>query len=231
MSDRCTLELVGLDVFYGEVQALFDVSLRVAGGEVVALVGANGAGKTTTLRAVLGLTKPRRGRVVFGARDITDLPTHRIARSGVGWVPEDRRVFPSLTVARNLRIARRRSPFRAWTLKECFSVFSALEYLQSRECENLSGGEMQMVAIARMLVGGPGLVLLDEPSQGLAPRIVQDVMRVIARLREEGAAVLLVEQNVDVALAVADRAYAIDRGRITWSGPARELDDRTMSAA
>ena len=158
MNDRCTLELVGLDVFYGEVQALFDVSLRVAGGEVVALVGANGAGKTTTLRAVLGLTKPRRGRVVFGARDITDLPTHRIARSGVGWVPEDRRVFPSLTVARNLRIARRRSPFRAWTLKECFSVFSALEYLQSRECENLSGGEMQMVAIARMLVGGPGLV-------------------------------------------------------------------------
>jgi branched-chain amino acid transport system ATP-binding protein len=141
----------------------------------------------------------------------------------VGWVPDDRRVFPALTVARNLAIAVKKSRFRAWSLKECFEVFSALEHLQRRECENLSGGEMQMVAIARVLLGAPGLVLLDEPSQGLAPRIVQDVMRVVRRLKEESVGVLLVEQNVETALEVADRAYVLDRGRLAWSGAAAEL--------
>ena len=149
--------------------------------------------------------------------------THRIARAGVGWVPDDRRVFPALTVARNLAIAAKKTRFRAWSLKECFEVFSALEHLQRRECENLSGGEMQMVAIARVLLGAPGLVLLDEPSQGLAPRIVQDVMRVVRRLKEESVGVLLVEQNVETALEVADRAYVLDRGRLAWSGAAAEL--------
>jgi branched-chain amino acid transport system ATP-binding protein len=229
MNDRCSLQLSGLDVCYGEVQVLFDVSLDVGAGEVVALLGANGAGKTTTLRAILGLTRPRRGRVVFGGQDVTRWPTHRIARSGIGWVPDDRRVFPALTVARNLAIAQKKSRFRAWSRKECFELFSALEYLQSRECENLSGGEMQMVAIARVLIGGPGLVLLDEPSQGLAPRVVQDVLRAIARLRSEGVAVLLVEQNVDLAIQAADRAYLLDRGRVTWAGDPRAL--RTSAAA
>ena len=229
MNDRCSLELSGLDVCYGEVQVLFDVSLDVRGGEVVALLGANGAGKTTTLRAILGLTRPRRGRVVFGGQDVTRRPTHRIARSGIGWVPDDRRVFPALTVARNLAIAQKKSRFRAWSRKECFELFSALEYLQSRECENLSGGEMQMVAIARVLIGGPGLVLLDEPSQGLAPRVVQDVLRAIARLRSEGVAVLMVEQNVDLAVQAADRAYVLDRGRVTWAGDPHAL--RTSAAA
>ena len=212
-----------IDTFHGETQALFGVSLGVAAGEVVALLGPNGAGKTTTLRSILGLTRPRRGRIAFDGRDVTTSPTHEIARAGVGWVPDDRRVFPALTVARNLAIAAKKTRFRAWTLQDCFEVFSALEHLQRRECENLSGGEMQMVAIARVLLGAPGLVLLDEPSQGLAPRIVQDVMGVVRRLKSEGVAVLLVEQNVDTALEVADRAYVLDRGTIAWSGEARAL--------
>jgi len=138
-------------------------------------------------------------------------------------VPDDRRVFPALTVARNLAIARKATRFRSWTVAQCCEVFSALEHLMDRECENLSGGEMQMVAIARVLLGAPGLLLLDEPSQGLAPRVVQDVMRVVRKLREEGVAVLLVEQNVATALEVADRAYVLDRGRLAWSGEAAEL--------
>ena len=217
------LAISSIDTYYGETQALFGVSLAVAAGEVVALLGPNGAGKTTTLRSILGLTRPRRGRVAFDGRDVTAIPTHEIARAGVGWVPDDRRVFPALTVARNLAIAAKRTRFRSWTLKECFEVFSALELLQSRECENLSGGEMQMVAIARVLLGAPGLVLLDEPSQGLAPRIVQDVMGVIRRLKAEGVSVLVVEQNVDTALEIADRAYVLDRGKIAWSGDAASL--------
>ena len=217
------LEISGIDTFHGETQALFDVSLNVAAGEVVALLGANGAGKTTTLRSVLGLTRARAGRIDFDGKDVTHAATHIIARAGVGWVPDDRRVFPALTVARNLAIAVKRTRFRPWTLKECFEVFSALEYLLGRECENLSGGEMQMVAIARVLLGAPGLVLLDEPSQGLAPKVVQDVMRVIRRLKEEGVAVLLVEQNVATALEVADRAYVLDRGTLAYSGSAAAL--------
>jgi branched-chain amino acid transport system ATP-binding protein len=217
------LSISSIDTYYGETQALFGVSLEVAAGEVVALLGANGAGKTTTLRSVLGLTRARRGRVAFDGRDVTSAPTHEIARAGVGWVPDDRRVFPALTVARNLAIAAKRTRFRAWTLKECFEVFSALEHLQRRECENLSGGEMQMVAIARVLLGAPGLVLLDEPSQGLAPRVVQDVMRVIRRLKAEGVGVLLVEQNVDTALEIADRAYVLDRGMVAYAGEAATL--------
>ncbi|MEO5750364.1 MAG: ABC transporter ATP-binding protein [Usitatibacter sp.] len=217
------LQLQSIDTYYGETQALFGLSLDVAAGEVVALLGPNGAGKTTTLRSVLGLTRARNGSVKFDGKDVTREATHEIARAGVGWVPDDRRVFPALTVARNLSIARKRTRFRGWTLKECFEVFSALEHLQTRECENLSGGEMQMVAISRVLMGSPGLVLMDEPSQGLAPRVVQDVMRVVRRLREEGVGVLLVEQNIETALDVADRAYVLDRGRLAWSGTAAEL--------
>jgi branched-chain amino acid transport system ATP-binding protein len=217
------LQLDRVETFYGETQVLFGVSLEVARGEVVALLGANGAGKTTLLRSVLGLTPARRGRIVFAGRDVTRAPTHEIARAGIGWVPDDRRIFPTLTVARNLAIARKKTAFRAWSEKDCFAIFSALEYLMERECENLSGGEMQMVAIARVLLGAPGLLLLDEPSQGLAPRVVQDVMRVVRKLREEGVAVLLVDQNVATALEVADRAYVLDRGRLAWSGEAAEL--------
>ncbi len=217
------LALERVRTFYGDTQVLFDVSLQVGRGEVVALLGANGAGKTTLLRSVLGLTPARSGRIEFNGRDVTHAPTHEIARMGLGWVPDDRRIFPTLTVARNLAIARKRTPFRAWRERDCFEIFSALEYLMHRECENLSGGEMQMVAISRALLGAPGLVLFDEPSQGLAPKVVQDVMRTILRLKSEGVAILVVEQNVRSALEVADRAYVMNLGVIVHQGPAREL--------
>jgi branched-chain amino acid transport system ATP-binding protein len=219
------LSIDGIDTYYGETQALFNVSLTVAPGEVVALLGPNGAGKTTTLRSILGLTPARTGSIHFDARDITHAATHDIAQGGIGWVPDDRRIFPTLTVARNLAIARKKTRFRSWTEKECFEIFSALEYLMHRECENLSGGEMQMVAISRALIGAPGLVLFDEPSQGLAPKVVQDVMNTIARLKREGIAVLVVEQNVQSALAVADRAYVMHLGSIVHEGPAAQLRD------
>lgn len=217
------LEVSGIDAFYGETQALFGPSISVGPGEVVALLGPNGAGKTTTLRAVLGLTPPRRGSIRFDGADITGLATHKIARMGVAWVPDDRRIFPTLTVARNLSIAVKKTRFRAWSLPEMFGVFSALEHLMPRECENLSGGEMQMVAISRALLGSPGLVLFDEPSQGLAPKIVQDVMKTIRRLKDEGISVLVVEQNALAALEVCDRVYVMDRGRIVLDGQASEL--------
>ncbi len=217
------LAVEGIHTFYGETQVLFGPSLRVHPGEVLALLGPNGTGKTTTLRSILGLTPARRGAVHFDGHDITHEPTHRIAARGVGWVPDDRRVFPTLTVARNLEIASKKTRFRAWSLGECFELFSALEYLMPRECENLSGGEMQMVAISRMLMGAPGLVLLDEPSQGLAPKVVQDVMRAVERLRGEGAAVVLVEQNVACALGVADRVAVMQAGRIVHECAADEM--------
>jgi len=217
------LSVERIEVFYGETQVLFGPSLQVRAGEVLALLGPNGAGKTTTLRSILGLTPARRGSIRFDGRDITREPTHRIAAAGVGWVPDDRRVFPTLTVARNLEIARKATRFRAWSLDECFSLFSALEVLLPRECENLSGGEMQMVAIARVLLGAPGLVLLDEPSQGLAPKVVQDVMRAVERLRAEGAAIVLVEQNVACALGVADRVCVMQGGRIVHECAAAEM--------
>ncbi len=223
------LEVNGLETFYGESQVLFGPSLEVGEGEVVSLLGANGAGKTTTLRSILGLTPPRRGAIRFDGAEITGRPTHEIARAGIGWVPDDRRIFPTLTVERNLSIARKKTRFRHWKLGEMFEIFSALEYLMGRECENLSGGEMQMVAIARALLGSPGLLLFDEPSQGLAPKIVQDVMKTIGRLKQEGISVLVVEQNATAALAVSDRAYVMELGRIVHEGPARALlEDATL---
>ena len=217
------LEVDDIETFHGETQALFGVSLNVGQGEVVALLGPNGAGKTTTLRSILGLTPAKDGAIRFDGSDITAMATHEIARLGVGWVPDDRRVFPTLSVARNLSIARKRTRFRTWSLGEMFGIFSALEHLMERECENLSGGEMQMVAISRALLGAPGLVLFDEPSQGLAPKIVQDVMATVSRLRKAGISALVVEQNAATALEVSDRAYVMDRGRIVHEGPAADL--------
>ena len=219
------LEVRNVEAFYGETQALFGASLHVGQAEVVALLGPNGAGKTTTIRSILGLTRARAGRIDFDGADVTALPTHRISAMGISWVPDDRRVFPTLTVARNLQIARRRTKFREWKLAEMFGIFSALEHLMPRECENLSGGEMQMVAISRALLASPGLVLFDEPSQGLAPRIVQDVMKTVRLLKAEGIASLIVEQNALAALEVSDRVYVMDHGRVVHEGPARDLLD------
>jgi branched-chain amino acid transport system ATP-binding protein len=217
------LEVETVDTFYGETQALFGASLAIEPAKVFALLGPNGAGKTTMLRTILGLTRPRRGAVRFDGREITRSPTHEIARLGVGWVPDDRRLCPTLTVARNLGIAQKRTRFRSWTIKQACEIFSPLEYLMERDCENLSGGEMQMVAIARALVGSPGLVLFDEPSQGLAPKIVADVFSTIQRLKRENVASMIVEQNAQIALSVADRAAVIDHGNIAWIGAAAEL--------
>ncbi len=217
------LQVQDIQTFYGETQALFGTSIEVAAGEVVALLGPTGAGKTTTLRSILGLTPPRSGAIRFDGRDITRAQTHDIVRAGIGWVPDDRRIFPTLKVRTNLALAKKRTRFRAWTEKEVFEIFSALEYLMERDSENLSGGEMQMVAISRALLGAPGLVLLDEPSQGLAPKIVQDVLKTVLRLKEEGVAVLVVEQNALAALSVADRVYVMDHGRVAHAGPAAAL--------
>ena len=218
------LEVDAVDTFYGETQALFGVSLAVERGEVVALLGPNGAGKTTMLRSILGLTRPRRGAIRFDGRDVTRSPTHEIARAGIGWVPDDRRIFPTLTVARNLAIAQKRTRFRAWSIKESCEIFTPLEYLMERECENLSGGEMQMVAIARALVGAPGLVLFDEPSQGLAPKIVGDVMATIVRLRGRGHGV------AGRRAECRDRAVGRRPGRRDRPRPHR-LDRRRQDAA
>lgn len=223
--DAAVLNVRAIDTFYGETQVLFGVSLAVAAGEIVALLGPSGAGKTTTLRSILGLTPARSGSVEFGGADVTHLPTHRIARAGIGWVPDDRRVFPSLTAARNLAIARKPSPFRAFDVAACCDIFPALRHLLPRECENMSGGELQMVSISRALVGGPGLVLFDEPSQGLAPKVVQDVMRTIAELKAAGVASLVVDQNVRTVLDIADRVYVIHAGRVVHEGDATALRD------
>jgi len=219
------LSVEGIHTHYAETQVLFDVSVSVNEGEVVCLLGPNGAGKTTTLRSILGLTPPRAGRITFSGRDVTRLPTHEIARAGIAWVPDDRRIFPTLTVARNLSIACKPSRFRAWSLKEVCEIFSALGYLLDRECENLSGGEMQMVAIARALLGAPGLVLFDEPSQGLAPKVVEDVLATIRRIKREGVSALIVEQDAMTALSVADRVYVMHEGKIVHEGAASALLD------
>ncbi len=217
------LEVERAETYYGETQALFGASLSVQQGEAVALLGANGAGKTTMLRSILGLTPARRGTVRFGGKEITRTATHDIARAGIGWVPDDRRIFPALKVRTNLALGKKRTPFRSWSEKEIFALFPALEYLLDRECENLSGGEMQMVAIGRALLGSPGLILLDEPSQGLAPKLVQDVMKTITHLRSENIGVLVVEQNVRSVLEVCDRVYILQNGRVVHEGSAPAL--------
>lgn len=217
------LTISGIKSFYGETQALFGVSLTVGEGEAVALLGANGAGKTTLLRSILGLTPARAGRIEFGGTDITALPTHEIAKQGIGWVPEERRIFPSLKVRTNLSLGTKESAYRSWSLGDCFALFSALEYLMDRDCENLSGGEMQMVAISRAMLGGPGLMLMDEPSQGLAPKLVQDVLKSIRTMKDNGVAVILVEQHAVNALEVTDRTYVLDKGRIIHEAASVEL--------
>jgi branched-chain amino acid transport system ATP-binding protein len=217
------LEVRAIDTFYGETQALFDVSLSVGDGEVLALLGANGAGKTTVLRSILGLTRPRRGDISFQGQPLAAKQTHEIARAGIGWVPDDRRICPTLSVAKNLALGVKRTRYRPWTLSEVTDIFSALKHLMTREAETLSGGEMQMVAIGRALLGSPGLVLFDEPSQGLAPKIVDDVMSVVRRLKREGIASIVVEQNAELALSVADRVVVLSHGTVAWTGEASVL--------
>jgi branched-chain amino acid transport system ATP-binding protein len=211
----------GLHTYYGKSHILHGVSLEAAEGKVTALLGRNGAGKTTTLRSLMGLTPPREGHVkIFGA-ETTGWPPFRVAALGVGYVPEGRKIFPNLTVEENLLVPMERSG--PWTLASIYELFPRLQERRSNKGRQLSGGEQEMLSIARALLLNPKLLILDEPSQGLAPLIVREVFRIVAKMRAEGITVLLVEQNVRMSLEVADHAYVLDDGHVVYSGPAREL--------
>ncbi|MEW6046663.1 MAG: ABC transporter ATP-binding protein [Bacillota bacterium] len=220
------LEVQGIDAFYGDVQALWDVSFGVDEGELVALLGANGAGKTTTLRAVTGLLAPRRGRIRLGGRDIQGESAHRIAGSGVAHVPEGRQLFTLMTVEENLLLGSylpRTRPNRRKNLDRVYELFPRLFERRTQDAGTLSGGEQQMLAIGRALMSEPRILLLDEPSLGLAPVLVQELFRVIQAISAAGTTVLLVEQNVHQALTVADRAYVLENGRVAMEGSGQEL--------
>jgi branched-chain amino acid transport system ATP-binding protein len=219
MSAALTAE--GLHTYYGKSHILHGVDMSVAEGKITALLGRNGAGKTTTLRTLMGLTPAREGRVtVFGA-EATRWPTHRIAASGVGYVPEGRRIFANLTVEENLKVPlERRGP---WSIERIYGLFPRLAERKNNRGRQLSGGEQEMLSIGRALLLNPKLLLLDEPSQGLAPLVVREVFRVVSQMRAEGMSVLLVEQNARMTLEIADFAYVIDDGAIVFSGDAREL--------
>jgi branched-chain amino acid transport system ATP-binding protein len=217
-----------LHTYYRTAHILQGISLHVGEGEVVALLGRNGAGKTTTLKSIVGLVPPRRGRILYRDADITGWAPYRISRAGVALVPETRGIFSYLTARENLTIAAR--PGSPWTLDSVLDRFPRLRDLGERRGRFLSGGEQQMLAIARALVTGPRLILLDEPSQGLAPVVVETVVGTIAQLKREGVSMLLVEQNVALASSLADRVYVIDQGRIVFEGTPAALraDPRTL---
>jgi branched-chain amino acid transport system ATP-binding protein len=220
------LEVEGVDVFHGDVQALRGVSLHVGPGEIVTLVGANGAGKTTTLRTISGLLRARTGRISYDGQRVDRWAPERIVELGIVQVAEGRKLFPSLTVLENLLLGaytRRSKPRRATTLEEVLDRFPLLRERATQKAATLSGGEQQMCAIARALMARPAVLMLDEPSLGLAPRIVQDVFRVIESVHALGVTVLLVEQNVRQALSVSERGYVLENGRIVLEGTGREL--------
>ncbi len=210
---------------YGLSRVLFGVSLGVAAGECVCLLGRNGVGKTTTMRSIMGLSPPSRGRVVWKGRDITGQAPYRVAKLGIGFVPEDRRIFADLTVWENLDVAARRARPGGWTVERVFDLFPTLHELRDRQGGFLSGGEQQMLTIARTLMGNPELLLLDEPSEGLAPLVADHLQEQIARLKAEGLTILLAEQTVDFALALADRVYVLEKGHIRYQGTARAFRD------
>jgi branched-chain amino acid transport system ATP-binding protein len=220
----------GLHTFYGKSHILHGVSLQAAEGQVTALLGRNGAGKTTTLRSLMGLTPPRQGRVSIFGIETTGWPPFRVAALGVGYVPEGRKIFPNLTVDENLLVPLERPG--PWTPESVYRLFPRLQERRASRGRQLSGGEQEMLSIARALLLNPKLLILDEPSQGLAPLIVREVFRIIAQMRSEGITVLLVEQNVRMGLEVADHAYVLDDGHVVYSGPARELaaDETTVQS-
>ncbi len=227
MSDSQTplLEVEDINTYYGKSHILRGVSLHVNRGEIVALLGLNGAGKTTTIRSILGLTPPRSGHVRFKGIDITGMSTHHIAKMGIGYVPEGRLMFGALTTLETLQLAERPAQNGAdgWTIQRTLERFPKLTELKNRKSGRLSGGEQEMLAIGRALVGNPELILIDEPSQGLAPIIVLEVYRTIEELRAHGVSILLVEQNAAMALRAAQRAYVIDDGRTVFEGDAAQL--------
>jgi branched-chain amino acid transport system ATP-binding protein len=224
------LDVKGLQTFYGKSHILHNVGLTVNQGEIVVLLGRNGAGKTTTLRSIMGLTPPREGSVHLFGTDATRRSAYQVAALGVGYVPEGRKIFANLSVEDNLRVpVARPGP---WTVKRVFETFPRLAERRGNLGRQLSGGEQEMLSIGRALLLNPKLLLLDEPSQGLAPLIVKEVFQIIQTMREEGISVLLVEQNVRVSLEIGDRAYVLDDGAVVYSGSARELaaDDARVRA-
>ena len=229
---RPVLEAEDLHTFYGKSHILHGVGLEVREGEIVTLLGRNGAGKTTTLRSLVGLTPPRNGVVQIFGHATTAWPPYRIAALGVGYVPEGRHIFPNLTVEENLKVPLERPG--PWTIARIHALFPRLAERRTNKGRQLSGGEQEMLAIARALILNPKLLILDEPSQGLAPLIVREVFKVVTSAREEGISILLVEQNVRAATEIADRAYVLDDGRVVFSGAAGEFakdEDRVRALA
>jgi branched-chain amino acid transport system ATP-binding protein len=229
------LEVRDLDVYYGDAQALVAVSLEVSQGDIVAIVGANGAGKSSLIRAIAGIERPRGGRIYFAGQDITGLDSHEICNLGIGQVAEGRQLFPSLTTSENLETGAMLPRARArakQTMEEVFALFPRLSERKKQLAGTLSGGEQQMLAIARCLMGRPELIMFDEPSLGLAPTVARELLRAIRALNQKGLTVLLVEQNVAVALKISHRAYVLENGRITASGTGDQLlsDDRVRQA-
>jgi branched-chain amino acid transport system ATP-binding protein len=220
------LEVKGIHTYYGLSHILFDVSLKVKKGQVVCLLGRNGAGKTTTFRSIMGLNPPSRGEIRFNETDVTGMPPYQLVRRGMGWVPDDRRIFADLTVGENLAIAAREgSGDEQWDKQKVYQLFPALQDLDSRKGGLLSGGEQKMLAIGRALMTNPQFLLLDEPTEGLAPVLVKSLGERIKKLKEAGLTVLLAEQNVKFTLTLSDYGYIIDNGRICYQGPVDELVD------
>lgn len=219
------LDVSGLNAFYGKAQMLFDVTLQVGPGEVVALMGRNGAGKSTTIKSIMGMLQHAPGRVHFMGDDISGLAPFQIARRGLGFVPEDRRVFSELSVMQNLEVGRRpaRTGIPPWTPDRLFALFPNLGEMPDRPGGSMSGGEQQMLTVARTLMGNPLLLMLDEPSEGVAPVIVEQMAHMITQLKQQGLAILLSEQNLHFAQLVCDRAYVLEQGQIRFSGSMREL--------
>jgi branched-chain amino acid transport system ATP-binding protein len=219
------LELDNINAYYGDSHILHGVSLSVQEGEIVCLLGRNGAGKTTTILTVMGYLQPRPGRIRYRKRDIGGLPPYAIARLGFGFVPQERGIFPSLTVRENLTVFARAGGKGFWTLQRIFDLFPVLRARERNLGFQLSGGEQQMLSIARALMLNPEMLLLDEPSEGLAPMIVQQIIEVLARLKREGMAILLVEQSLRTAFAVGDRHHVLNKGEICFTGSAAELEN------
>jgi branched-chain amino acid transport system ATP-binding protein len=231
MSTPPMLEVEQLSAWYGAARILYDLNFEVGRGEVVALMGRNGAGKSTTIKAVMGLVAERAGSVRFNGADISRLEPFEIARRGLGYTPEDRRIFVDLTVMENLDVGRQRPrcfadgrPAPCWTPEKLFALFPNLAEMPDRLGGRMSGGEQQMLTVARTLMGNPLLVMLDEPSEGVAPLIVEQMAKTIVELKKEGLSVLLSEQNIHFARLVSDRVYVIEKGQIRWHGPMTELD-------
>ncbi len=215
------LQVEDIHTYYGDAYVLQGLSLSLEQGQILGLLGRNGVGKTTLVSSIVGFTPPRRGRIVFKGADITRFPSFETMRSGMGLVPQGRRVFPSLSVEENLKVARTRDG--SWTLQRVYDLFPRLEERRRQRAKTLSGGEQQMLAIGRGLMGNPECLIMDEPSEGLAPIIIQAVWQAVSKLKQQGLSILLVEQNAALALQLVDYVHVMSKGRVVYSGTAREL--------